>query len=217
MAEIVPAILTNDPSDFRKKYAELFSLSHHFRKLHVDFIDGEFLPNKTLMPGDECRLRTDFALSAHLMTYKPENYFAILKNCGYSEVLVHYEAFDDKEDINKAYELAGTLGLSIGLVLNPETDLHQAAKFVQKFRLLQLMGVHPGAQGKEFILKTLDRIRELKQLKKDAIISVDGGIKPGIAKLCRDAGADFIVVGSAILHSNHPKQILEELVREALT
>lgn len=217
MAEISPAILTNSQADFRNKYAELLPLAHLFRELHVDFIDGKFLPNTTIQPGDSCRIQAPFKATAHLMTNNPQQYFAILKNEGYSTVVVHFEAFEDKSQLFSAIQLADTLGLRIGLAINPETKLHEVGGFIEKFSLIQLMGIHPGSQGQQFIPATLDRIRELKNLRKDVIISVDGGINPESAKACVEAGANVIVAGSYIVKSEHPKQAIEELLKEINT
>ncbi len=211
MAEIAPAILSNDISDFRKKYAELFALSHHFRQLHVDFIDGKFLPQKTLMPGELCRLKAPFEFTAHFMTLNPKNYFALAKNEGYSTVLFHFEAFENKQEILSTLDLAKTLGLRAGLVLNPETKLRDAAKFIPRFQIIQLMSVHPGSQGQEFIPETLDKIRELRSLTKSVIISVDGGIKVGIARRIAEAGANILVAGAAILKAEDEEASIEAL------
>ncbi len=211
MAEIVPAILSNDESDFRHKYAELFALSHYFRELHVDFIDGKFLPQQTLMPGNTCRIKAPFRVTAHLMTLNPKNYFALAKNEGYSTILFHFEAFKDHNEILDAIDLGRALDLRIGLVLNPETKLHQVAKFITKVDIIQLMSVHPGHQGGEFIPETFERVRELRQLSKSVIISVDGGIKVGIAKQLVQAGADILVAGSAILRAQDEESAIEAL------
>lgn len=217
MAEIAPAILTHDPGDFRKQYAELLPLAHLFRQLHVDFVDGKFLPTNTIMPGDSCRIRAPFKAVAHLMVEEPQKYFAILKNEGYSTVLIHFEAYKDKSMLFGAIQLAQTLGLQIGLAINPETKLHEVGGFLGKFSIIQLMGIHPGSQGKEFMPETLDKIRELKNLRKDAIIYVDGGMHPGPARECVEAGADVIVAGSYIVRSDHPKQAIEELLQDIQT
>ncbi len=211
----MPAILTNDISDFRKKYAELFALSHYFTKLHIDFVDGEFLPNKTVMPKDLIFLKTNTVLMAHFMTLNPHIYFATAKKVGFSWVIFHYEAFGSDNGILSTIEHARRLDLKIGLAINPETALHDIAKYISKVDLVQIMGIHPGAQGRAFIKTNLDKISELKKLTKNVIISVDGGVKLGLVSECVKAGADWIVEGSAIWKSSHPKESLEALVREA--
>jgi len=211
MTEISPAILTNDISDFRKKYAELFALSHHFKELHVDFIDGKFLPNRTIMPGQDCRLKPPFRLTAHFMTLNPAQYFAIAKNDGYSTVIFQFEAMPNEAEVDRTVDLARTLGLRVGIAVNPETKLFAIAKFIDKVDVIQLMAIHPGAQGREFLSEIYEKIRELRQLSKNVIISVDGGVKVGIARQLSKAGADILVAGSAILRSED-----EDLAIEAL-
>lgn len=214
MSEIIPAILTNDVSDFRKKYAELFALSHYFTKLHIDFIDGHFLPDKTLLPEETPVMKSPFTLFAHLMCYEPQQYFGTLKDQGYAWVMIQFEAFHLRTELDEAIDEAHDKGLKVGLVINPETKLYKAALFLRKVEAIQLMGVHPGAQGRPFEYETLEKIKELKKLLPNVIISVDGGAKLGIVKQLAEAGADWIIAGSAIVKSEHPKQEIEELVEE---
>jgi ribulose-phosphate 3-epimerase len=214
MPEIIPAILTNDISDFRKKYAELFALSHYFKKLHIDFVDGQFLPNKTIMPKDLPNLNSPFELMAHFMAYEPEQYFSHVKALGFSWIIIHYEAFHLKTEIDDAIQAARNLGLKVGLAINPETKLYKIALFIKRVDMVQLMGIHPGAQGRPFEYETLDKVKELKKLSKNVIICVDGGAKTGIAKQISEAGADWIIAGSAIVKSPHPKEVIEELITD---
>jgi ribulose-phosphate 3-epimerase len=212
MAEIVPAILTNDISDFRKKYAELFALSHHFNKLHVDFIDGEFIHNRTVMPKDvEFLKASPLTLMAHFMTLEPHKYFEDAKNSGFAWVIFHYEAYKNESEVEEAIRLAKSLGLKIGISINPETPLFMFGKFLMKIDLVQLMGIHPGFQGRPFMLGTIEKIKELRALSKDVIISVDGGVKVGIARQCAKAGAQLLIAGSAILKSEDEEMAIEAL------
>lgn len=217
MAELVPAILTNDLSDFRKQYAELFALSQYFSRLHIDFIDGEYLPNKTLEIRSLVFFQSHFILAAHFMTLDPKRYFEDAKQIGFSWVLFHFEAFESNEDILETISEAERLNLKTGLVINPETELHKAAKIINKVNMIQLMAIHPGAQGRTFDNSVIEKIIELKKLKKDAIISVDGGMKVGIASLCARAGADIIVAGSAIARAVNKKQAMEDLLKDIKT
>lgn len=214
MAQIVPAILTSDLSDFRRQYAELFALSHHFRRLHVDFAD-EFVGNQTLMPADLQFLRASpFALDAHFMTKKPRQYFEDAKKAGFVNVLFHFEAMQDDGEIADTIAAAEKLGLRAGIVINPETKVYRIAKYVKSLKLVQIMGIPPGAQGREFIPATLEKIKELKKLTKDVIILADGGIKVGIARAVAQAGADWIVVGSAIRDAQNKKAVLEAFLED---
>lgn len=212
MTEITPSILTNDISDFRKKYAELFALSHYFTKLHVDFADGKFVDAKTVMPVDLGFLKSSpLTLIAHLMTLAPQKYFQDAKNIGFKWVIFHLEAFKKDAEIDEAIAKARDLGLKVGLALNPETPLHFAGRFLTKVDMIQLMGIHPGAQGRSFLVTVIEKIMELRSLSKNVIISVDGGVKIGIARQCVKAGADILVAGSAILRSEDEEMAIEAL------
>ncbi len=215
MVEVVPAILTNDVADFKLKYSTLLPLGHNFKKLHIDFIDGEFLEEgKTVMPSDLTFMNSPFELMGHFMTFRPEKYFEDARKAGFKWVIISYEAFKTDDAVLYAVEKARENGLHIGLSINPETPLHKTAKVLPDFELIQIMGVHPGAQGRVFEPKVLDKIKELKALRTNVIISVDGGIKLGIAGKCVKAGADMIIIGSGILHATHPKEALEAFKRE---
>ncbi|OGE81450.1 MAG: hypothetical protein A3H72_01275 [Candidatus Doudnabacteria bacterium RIFCSPLOWO2_02_FULL_48_8] len=212
MAEIAPAILSNDVSDFRKKYAELFALNHLFSKLHVDFIDDEFIRNKTVMPKDLVFLKSSpLTLMAHFMALEPQKYFEDAKAVGFSWVIVHHEAYREESELAEAIALAKKIGLKIGIALNPETPLYTAAKFLTRVDLIQHMGIHPGAQGRPFIPETIEKVKELRALTKNVIICVDGGIKVGIARQCAKAGADILVAGSAIFRSEDEEMAIEAL------
>ena len=214
MVEIVPAILTNDVADFRLKYSQLLALGHHFSKIHIDFIDGEFLSEKTIMPSDLKFLATPFHLMAHFMTLHPENYFEDAKAIGFEWIIVHFEAFKTIDALLDCLDKAKNMKLKIGVCINPETPLHKIAKALPLVDLVQIMGVHPGAQGRVFEPNTFEKIKELKSLRGNVIISVDGGIKLGIAGKCVRAGAYMIIIGSGILHATHPKEALEAFKRE---
>src|SRR5437879_2811753 len=102
MTEISPAILTNDLSDFRKKYAELFALSPHFKKLHVDFGDGVFVPTQTVMPKDLLFLKASpLKLVAHFMAYHPEKYLRAAEAASFKYAFVHFEAFENKKQLEE--------------------------------------------------------------------------------------------------------------------
>lgn len=199
MTEIVPAILTNDINDFRKKYADLFALSHHFKKMHVDFADGEFVKNETILPGQMPFVRySAMIMMAHLMTFKPQKYFWDLKKHGFKWILFHAEAIETEEEMLHVIDHGKSMGMKMGLVINPETPLHKIGKYITKVDLIQVMGIHPGFQGQTFMPSTIDKIRELRSLSKHVIISLDGGVKVGIAKQAVEAGVNQLVAGSSI-------------------
>jgi ribulose-phosphate 3-epimerase len=217
MTEIIPAILTNDLSDFRKKYAELFSLSHFFTKVHIDFSDNDFVEMNTVDLKDLFFIKPTLGLVAHLMVANPKDYFEDAKKIGFSYVVFHFEAFEDPQAIYPTIELAKKLNLKTGLAINPETKLFEAGEFLDKVDMVQVMGVHPGLQGQKFEPGTLEKIRELRKLLNKSIICVDGGVKVGIVQECVKAGANWLAVGSAIWQADNQKLAVEALAADSET
>ncbi len=215
MTEIIPAILTNDIADFRQKYAELFGLSAYFTKLHIDFIDGDFLPDKTIEIKELIGFKSPLTLTAHFMTGNPKDYFEDAKKAGFTYVIFHFEAFENGNGIAETIAKARQLGLKVGMALNPETHIYEAGKFLEMLDVVQLMSIHPGAQGRLFDVKTFDRIREVRKLLKHAIICVDGGIKVELVRGCVLAGADWLVAGSAIWQADNQKMAIQALGAES--
>ncbi len=212
MTELSPAILTNDISDFRKKYSELFAISHYFKYLHVDFIDDVFIRNKTVMPSDLGFLKSSPLITmAHFMTKDPQKYFQDAKNSGFTYVIFHYEALKDETEITETIAAGQKMGLKVGIAINPETPIHMLGKYIQKVDMIQLMGVRPGFQGQAFMQSTVEKVRELRSLSKTVKLVVDGGIKIGIAHELAVAGADIIVAGSAIFRGDDKQMAVETL------
>lgn len=214
MVELVPAILTNDISDFRKKYAELLPLGNYFSKLHIDFIDGKFLPNASIQPDDLKFLKSPFTLMAHLMAHNPQQYFQTLKEIGFVWAIIQYEAFSDNNAVADALVYGKALWLNMGLAIAPETPLHKVAKVLPNVNLVQIMGVHPGAQGRVFEISALEKIEELNKLTRNVVITVDGGMNLATAMKSVGVGADLLVVGSSLWKATHPKEALEAFKRE---
>jgi len=214
MAEIVPAILTNDISDFRKIYAELFSVAHYFKKLHIDFIDGEYLPKKSLMPKDLVFLKTPLELMAHFMAYQPAQYLSEIKELGFKWAIFSYEAFKDDSELEQTLDRANKLWLYTGISLNPETPVSVITPLLKKVNVIQLMGIHPGAQGRTFDENTISKIKELSMANLKLSISVDGGIKVGNAGRCVKAGAEYLIAGSSIMRSEDKGMAIELLLAD---
>jgi len=212
-SEICPAILTKDISDFRKQYGELLPLAHHFSKLHVDFCDGRLVETETLMPADLAGVfvNSPFHLVGHFMTVNPEKYLAEAKNAGFKWVIFQYDSFSDDNEIRRVLSVAYGLGLTPGLSLNPEVPIENVRDFLPVLGIFQLMGIHPGGQGRQFLPETLERIKKLRRMARNVIIIVDGGVRVGIARECMKAGANILVAGSAIVLSEEKEMAIEAL------
>jgi len=208
MKPIIPAILTDNFFDFQQKLEKVENLSSW---LQIDVSDGKFTPNKTLSPNDFLPLKFKQNLELHLMVFEPENYFLTAEKLKAKRVIIHYEAVEKNIDeiFSKKYPF------TLGLALNPETEVEKILPYLSKVNFILILGVTPGAQGQEFQEKALEKIKKIKTLSHKTIIEVDGGINETTIQKVNQAGADIFVVGSTLLKARKPKKmmaILEKLI-----
>jgi ribulose-phosphate 3-epimerase len=169
--------------------------------IHVDVMDGHFVPNLTFGPKVVADLRkaTRLPLDVHLMIERPEQWVARFVEAGATYLTVHVEAAGDPAGTLDAIRAAGA---HPGITLNPETDLARLTPHLARADLVLVMSVHPGFGGQAFIPDALDRVRilraELDAVGSAAELEVDGGIKPDNARQVADAGASVLVAGSAV-------------------
>ena len=177
--------------------------------IHVDVMDGHFVPNLTIGPAvvRDIRKKTELILDVHLMIESPERYIPAFIEAGADYVTVHVETCPKLED---TIQLIKDHGAKPGITLRPGTDLSAITGFLDKVDLVLIMSVEPGFGGQEFIPSSLNRISTLSRLlnRDDSVkrpeISVDGGIKLDNAKQVSDAGADILVSGSGIFGTDDP-------------
>jgi ribulose-phosphate 3-epimerase len=169
--------------------------------LHLDVMDGSFVPNLTMGP-DMCRcLRRHFpnvTLDVHLMVDEPERFFESFARAGATNLTFHVERRRGAEAIRLA-EIVRKMGLSAGLALNPPTPVEPVLEVAAAFDLILVMSVNPGFSGQAFIPEVLEKARRIKpQLRPDQRLEVDGGVSPATAASCINAGIDVLVSASAI-------------------
>jgi ribulose-phosphate 3-epimerase len=182
--------------------------------LHLDVMDGHFVPNLTIGPPvvESIRKSTRLHLDLHLMIENPERYVAEFVKAGANSVLVHYEA---------CRHLDGTLGMireagaMAGVVLNPATPVAMLENVLEVVDYVLLMSVNPGFGGQKLIPYVLDKVRQLvvmRRAKNLAFrIEIDGGVhRENLAEVVR-AGCDWIVTGSAVFHSPDPEATVREM------
>ena len=169
--------------------------------IHVDVMDGHFVPNLTFGPKTVADLRraTRLPLDVHLMIERPEDWVAKYVEAGATYVTVHLEATRDAAGALEAIRKAGARP---GITLNPETDVARLLPYLDRADLVLVMSVHPGFGGQAFIPSALDKVRTLRAALDTrgltAELEVDGGIKPENAKDAARAGASVLVAGSAV-------------------
>ena len=182
--------------------------------IHVDVMDGHFVPNLTIGPAHVKALKkiTDVPLDVHLMIDNPEVQVPWYLEAGADSGTIHCEATDDAAGLIDAIHAAGA---KAGVSINPETDTSVLAGLVDKCDLVLMMSVHPGFGGQSFIESTPERITQVVELCKAAdanpIIEVDGGINATTAPLVVARGADLLVAGSAVFKAADPVEAMAQI------
>ena len=175
--------------------------------IHVDVMDGHFVPNLTFGANIVSAIRpiTKLPLDCHLMIENPENYIADFAKAGADIITVHVES---THHIHRAIQLIKNHGVKAGVVINPGTAIESIMPVLSEVDMVLVMTVNPGFGGQSFIKETVSKIVLLDTLKKDKgynfEIEVDGGISPETAKICKDAGATVFVAGSYIYDAQNP-------------
>lgn len=207
--KIAPSILS---ADFSKLGVELKKVERAGADLiHVDVMDGHFVPNITIGPQAVKYMRkaTRLPLDVHLMIENPAKYIGAFVNAGSDMITVHIETVSLKElaAIAKGLRLKK---VKLGISLNPGTPLEKIKKSLALVDFVLVMSVNPGFSGQAFIPGAIAKVRQLRSIfKKD--ISVDGGINNITAKLVKDAGANILAAGSYIFGAKDTKKAINSL------
>ena len=178
-------------------------------QIHVDVMDGHFVPNITIGPGvvKDIRKRTGLPIDVHLMIENPEMYIPQFVQAGSDLITIHVETC---ENLSMVIRQIKESGAKAGVTLKPGTSLEEIENVISEVDLILIMSVEPGFGGQEFIPETLDRVRKIKKMiavlqeRNSPEISVDGGVKLSNAKKIVEAGADILVIGSAIFETKDP-------------
>ncbi len=210
MSQIVPAVLAYQNKEFNSYIEKLTEFGSEW--VHIDFIDGIFLPvKKTIMPCDIDSFvfsRLDAKLEAHLMVENPEEYFMSLFQLGFKRVVVHWELTFSEDFVYMAEQY----GFDIGVAINPDVSLEDIQN-IKNYSYLLFMSVYPGRQGGEFQPDVLDKIRRYKEANPDKEVNIDGGVNISNIDEVINTGVDKIVVGSGIWKSDNPQKSYLDLVR----
>lgn len=208
--KIAPSILS---ADFAKLGAEIQDVERAGADwIHVDVMDGHFVPNITIGPliVDAIRPHTSLPLDVHLMIENPDAYIPSFVKSGADIITVHQEACPH---LHRTIYQIKELGVKAGVVLNPATSLELIKPIVQDLDLILLMTVNPGFGGQAFIPNVLQKIKACRQLLNEHNLShidieVDGGVNSTTAKQCAEAGANVLVAGSAIFNQADREQAI---------
>jgi ribulose-phosphate 3-epimerase len=203
MVKIAPSILSADFACLADDVARVAPASD---LLHVDVMDGHFVPNLTIgAPVVRClRPRTDLFLDTHLMVSNPGDLLADFARAGSDRCIVHIECGDPRPLVKEMRDL----GMGVGLTLNPDTPFEAVEPYLAEIDLLLVMSVHPGFGGQSFIPEVLDKVRAARAVidarELPVEIEIDGGISEQTVALAAAAGVDVFVAGSAIFGADDP-------------
>ncbi len=212
---IAPSILTADFARLGEQIQEAEEAGVDW--IHLDVMDGRFVPNLTFGPVvvEAIRRVTRLPLDVHLMIVEPERYLKDFAQAGADWITVHSEA---TPHAHRAVQQVKELGKKAGLALNPATPLEALLPLLPELDLALIMSVNPGFGGQKYIPHSTGRIRRMRglrdQLSPACLIQVDGGIKPENVAEVYQAGADVVVVGSALFNHQPVAENMKKLLGE---
>lgn len=215
--KIAPSILAADFGRLGQQVAEAERAGADY--IHVDVMDGHFVPNMTIGPVvvEAVRRATELPLDVHLMIESPERYLEAFNAAGADNLTVHVEACPH---LHRTVQQIRELGSRVGVTLNPSTPVVTLEEIIPFVDLVLVMTVNPGYGGQRFIGEMLPKIRRLREMLNGqnprAELEVDGGIDPKTAPLVVQAGADVLVAGSAIFGTSEGISAAIARIRNAL-
>ncbi len=205
LSHVVPAILTEDLKALETmlRQAETFTCY-----VQLDVMDGQFVPSRSVTWKQIAGISTELTWEAHLMVVHPEEQFEGFKQAGARKVIFHFEATNSPRDV---ISKARSLGLEVGIAINPETPVSAIIPLVSDVDGILFLSVNPGFYGSKFIPEVLNKLVELRRARPDIEIGIDGGIKEGNVAQAAQSGADVIFVGSAVFLQPDPAESFRRL------
>lgn len=211
--KIAPSLLA---ANFSRLGEAVASVADRADYLHLDLMDGHFVPNLTFGPPiiRDIRSLAGLPFDCHIMTTNPDALFPELAEAGADMVTIHLEAMSDPTG---AAARAKDLGLRFGLVVSPPTPWEAMEPFIELCDMVVIMSVHPGFGGQSFIAEVLPKVEMARKWVDShgstTDIEIDGGITVETARLARDAGANVFVAGTAVFGNPDPAHAIDELRR----
>lgn len=211
MIKVAPSILSADFAHLADDVALVERAGAQY--LHIDVMDGHFVPNLSMGPQIVKSLREGCGMvfDTHLMLSEPHRYVEAFAEAGSDIITIHIEC---ESDIKKTLEQIHALGKKAGLALNPDADLERMLPYREQIDMLLLMTVYAGFGGQKYIPEVNEKIvRAREMFGKDFDIEVDGGISPANISVPLKAGANVFVAGSAVFGADDPTEAVQSMLR----
>ncbi len=207
---ISPSILS---ADFKALENDIKTVSKA-SWLHLDVMDGNFVPNISFGPMVIKQIRSSSSqiFDTHLMISRPQDYISAFKDAGSDYITFHVEA---DCNVDEVIDTIHSYNIKAGISIKPKTSVDEILPYLNKLDLVLVMSVEPGFGGQSFMPNCLDKIKMLDKLRKENsykyLISVDGGINNETAKLVKEAGVDIVVVGSYLFKQENREEVINKL------
>jgi ribulose-phosphate 3-epimerase len=208
--KIAPSILSAKRNILQQEVKEI---EDHCEMLHVDIMDGKFVPPKTFNPEEIKSIETTLPKDVHLMVDHPlkDGYIDSYIDAGAERITIQVEC---KDNIKECIDYIHSKGVKASITLNPPTPLAEIMPYLDMVDMVLVMSVNPGYAGQSFIPEVLDKVRTIRKMKPDIDIEIDGGISKDTIKQAYDAGVNIFVAGSAIFNKEDRVKAIRELEDE---
>ena len=210
---ISPSLLSADFSNLKEQIDIVVDAGAS--RLHLDVMDGHFVPNFTFGPFivDAIRKLTDLHLETHLMISEPHKYLEDFIKAGSDTLIFHHEA---STDINRDIDIIKNKNILAGIALNPNTEVSEITDYLDRIDYVLVMSVNPGFGGQGFIEKTLDKMKKLSDLssRHNFIVGVDGGVNLSTIDRVYETGVDITIVGSGLYKADNINSRFNQLMKK---